>query len=181
MYFYQIMKNRLSGLFFLMLTVCANAQVTFPYNGVMPKDVTSVAFLHATIIVDFQTRIDDATLLIERGKVVSVGKNLALPDNVVRVDLKGKFIYPSFIDLYSDCGIASQMPTTEMKRGEHKIPEAVAEKGAFGWNPAIHPEVNAADLFSMKQEVLDEYRKLGFGAVLTHMQDGIVRGSAAFV
>lgn len=181
MHFNLNTKNRLISLCFLIASVYANAQVTFPYNGVLPKDVTSVAFLHATVMVDYQTRIDDATLLIEKGKVVSVGKNLTLTENVVRIDLHGKFIYPSFIDLYSECGLASQAPIGEMKRGEQKIPEAVSEKGAFGWNPAIHPEVDAADLFAFKQEALDEYRKIGFGAVLTHKQDGIVRGTAALI
>jgi hypothetical protein len=88
-------------LFFLSLLVpcIAFSQPTFPYNGVLPKKVTSVALMHATIYVDYQTIIDDATLLCENGRVVSVGRDLVIPDNAVRMDLSGKFSDPSFIDL----------------------------------------------------------------------------------
>ncbi len=175
------MRKSLFSLVCSLLALYGPAQSTFPYNGVLPKDVTSAAFLHATIIVDYQTRIEDATLLIEKGMIVAVGRDITLPENVVRFDLTGKFIYPSFIDLYSDLGIGAPAAPTEMKRGEIKMPEALAEKGAFGWNPAIHPDVHASSLFSIKEDAADELRKLGFGCVLTHKQDGIVRGTGALV
>ena len=95
----------------LFAVLCARAQPTFPYNGILPKDVTSVAFTHATIFVDYQTRIDDAVLLIEKGRVIAAGKDLSIPANAVTVDCKGKFIYPSFIDLHSDYGLADATPT----------------------------------------------------------------------
>lgn len=88
------------------------AQKTFPYNGILPKDVTSVAFIHAGVVMDPNNRIDDATVIISNGKIVSVGKNEVIPDNAVVYDLAGKYIYPSFIDLYSDYG----MPKNEKIR-----------------------------------------------------------------
>ena len=38
--------------------------------------------------------------------MIQVGAEVKLPQNTVIIDLKGKSIYPSFIDIYSDFGIA---------------------------------------------------------------------------
>jgi imidazolonepropionase-like amidohydrolase len=164
-------------LFFLSLLVpcIAFSQPTFPYNGVLPKKVTSVALMHATIYVDYQTIIDDATLLCENGRVVSVGRDLVIPDNAVRMDLSGKFIYPSFIDLYSDYG----MPVSPGKEAPAAVP--ATEKGAFGWNTAIKADWNAAQYFTCKEDAAKELRAIGFGSVVTHKYDGIVRGTASLV
>ena len=54
-------------------------------------------------------------------------------------------------------------------------------KGAYGWNQAIKPEMEANKLFVTDSKSADEMRKMGFGAVLTFQKDGIVRGTAAVV
>lgn len=159
------------------------AQPTFPYNGILPKDVTAVAFTHATIFSDYKTRLEDATLLIEKGRVVAVGDAVAIPSNAVVVDCKGKYIYPSFIDLHSDYGLADASPTKSGEGGPRIRGGSSNEsfKGAFGWNDAINADYNAAMNFACKDDVAKEYRNAGFGAVLTHKMDGIVRGSGALV
>lgn len=167
----------------LSIAFLANAQPTFPYNGILPKDVTSVAFTHATIFTDYETRLEDATLLIEKGRVTAVGNAIAIPANAVVVDCKGKYIYPSFIDLHSDYGLADSAPakgneaSSRMRGGSG----SEAPKGAFGWNDAINADYAAALNFACKEDVAKEMRGVGFGAVLTHKMDGIVRGSGALV
>jgi imidazolonepropionase-like amidohydrolase len=151
------------------------AQPTFPYNGVLPKEVTSVVLEHATVYVDYKTIVENATIVVENGRVISLGKNIQIPENAVRYDATGKFIYPSFIDLYSDYG----MPQQSGK--DSNATQSNAEKGAFGWNPAIKSEWNSASAFVPKDESAKEMRGIGFGAVLSHRFDGIVRGSATLV
>ena len=167
----------------LLSVLITQAQPTFPYNGILPKDVTSVAFTHATIFTDYQTRLEDATLLIEKGKVTAVGNSIAIPANAVVVDCKGKYIYPSFIDLHSDYGLADAASA----KGNEGAPRMrggsgnESPKGAFGWNDAINADYSAALNFICKEDVAKEMRGVGFGAVLTHKMDGIVRGSGALV
>jgi imidazolonepropionase-like amidohydrolase len=167
----------------LLSVLITQAQPTFPYNGILPKDVTSVAFTHATIFTDYQTRLEDATLLIEKGKVTAVGNSIAIPANAVVVDCKGKYIYPSFIDLHSDYGLADAASA----KGNEGAPRMrggsgnESPKGAFGWNDAINADYSAALNFTCKEDVAKEMRGVGFGAVLTHKMDGIVRGSGALV
>ncbi|HRP60950.1 MAG TPA: amidohydrolase family protein, partial [Vicingus sp.] len=55
------------------------------------------------------------------------------------------------------------------------------KKGAYNWNQAVHPEVESGQLFTVDDKKADELRKLGFGTVLTHQQDGIFRGTSALV
>ena len=154
------------------------AQETFPVNGVADNNHVYDAFTNAIIFVDFQTKLDKATLLIKDGKIVGVGKDIKIPAGTVIHNLNGKFIYPSIIDIYSNYGVP------EVKKERKVIPRPQIEresKGAFGWNEAVKPEINAVDLFSNDGKKSDELRKLGFGAVLTSQMDGIARGTGAVV
>jgi imidazolonepropionase-like amidohydrolase len=156
---------------FLVATVL-RAQTTFPVNGAPNPLHTIYAFTNCTLHVDADNTIINATLLIQDGKILRVGEKLEAPKDAITTDLKGKHIYPAFIDLYSDYG----MP--EVKR--HDYTDA-PKKGAYGWNQAIKSELEAQKLFLHNQQKADELRKQGFGAVLTVQKDGIVRGSGALV
>ena len=148
------------------------AQTTFPNNGAPNNIHTLYAFTNCTLHVDAEITIVNATLFVKDGLIVNAGANLVSSKDAITVDLKGKHIYPAFIDLYSDYG----MP--EVKRMQN---DDAPKKGAFGWNQAIKSEVEAQKLFLHNQQKADELRKLGFGAVLTSQKDGIVRGSGALV
>ncbi len=152
------------------------AQETFPINGVQDERAGYYAFTHATLQVDYQTRIEDATLLIKNGKVLGFGKGMAVPSGAQEIDLKGKFIYPSFVDLYSHYGIEE----AKRQRGESVQIES-NKKGAYAWNEAVKPEVNAETMFNVNPKDASNLRKYGFGAVLTHQQDGIIRGTSTLV
>ncbi len=140
----------------------SSAQSTFPYNGIMPKNVTSVAFTHANVVIDYSTQLEDATVIIARGKIVAVGKTLAIPDNAVVYDLQGRFIYPSFVDLYSDYGLPKN-DSKESAKANEENPTGIY--GAAGWNPAIKAEYDASKTFFIQPGVAKEYRQLGFGVV----------------
>src|ERR1700759_5719248 len=93
--------------FFLFST--AHAQTTFPVNGVADPREYCYAFTHATLVKDGQTTVADATLIIRDGLIVSAGAGLTPPKDAIVIDCSGKYIYPSFVDIYSDYG----MPTAE--------------------------------------------------------------------
>src|SRR5690349_2311401 len=93
----------IAAAFFMCQT--ALAQRTFPVNGVKDEKHLQYAFTHAHLQVDSKTVLDDATLLINDGLIEDAGKNIAIPEGTITYDLKGKYIYPSFIDLFSDYGL----------------------------------------------------------------------------
>ena len=172
------MKKILLFIFIIVHAFLVFSQETFMVNGPHNEDHNYYAFTHATIYIDYATKIDNATLLIKDGKIVAVGSKVELPADVVTYDLKGKHIYPSLIDIYSDYGL----PETIKNNSRRRVPQFESnKKGAFNWNQAIHPETSAGSLFEVDNKKAIELRMLGFGTVLTHQQDGIMRGSSALV
>ena len=179
-------KLLLSGLLFAFLL---QAQETFPVNGVADKREGCYAFTNATIVKDAQTTLTNATLVIRDGKIVAVGAaGVAIPKDAIVIDCKDKYIYPSFIDIYSDYGIAA--PTRDLTAGGRgggggfgNTPPQIASgtKGAYGWNQAMKPETEASKLFSVDDAKAKIYRENGFGTVLTHVKDGIARGTGTVV
>ncbi len=173
--------------FFVLLIFSAltgKAQITFPVNGVADAKDGSYAFTNATLVKDASTTIQKATLLIKNGKIVSVGTNVTIPKDAVVVDCNGKFIYPGFIDIYSDYGMpAAQRATAAVGFAGFFGPQQItsATKGAYGWNQAIKSETEASKIFSVDDAKAKALRDLGFGSVLTHQKDGIARGSGALV
>jgi imidazolonepropionase-like amidohydrolase len=160
-------------LFFMQLA----AQPTFPVNGVAEPKAGSYALTNATIVKDVQTTLTNATLLIKEGKIVSVGNNIALPKDAVVVDCKGKYIYPSFIDMYSDYGMAAPQRQTGGFNFGGPAQLSSSQKGAFGWNQAIHSDAEASRLFTADDVKAKPLREAGFGTVLVHQKDGIARGT----
>ncbi len=159
----------------------AQSQVTNPINGVADVRNTVYAFTNATIVKDAQTTLSNATLVIKNEKIIAVGNNVNIPADAVVTDCKGKYIYPSFIDIYSDYGIA--IPARP-SGGFNFFAAAQLNsntKGAFNWNQAIKPEVNAASLFNADEAKAKTLRDNGFGVVLTHQKDGIARGTGSVV
>ena len=158
-----------------------NAQATFPVNGIANPTNGAYAFINATIVKDANNTIANATLLIRNKKIVAVGKNISIPKDAVIIDCKGKFIYPSFIDLYSDYGMTTTQRTSQ-GFNPFSSPQITSNtKGAVGWNQAIKPEVNAAALFDANDNDAKTLRDAGFGTVLTHQKDGIARGTGALI
>ncbi len=156
----------------LIISHSLKSQTTFPVNGAPNIIHTMYAFTNCTLHIDADNIINNATLLIQDGVIIKVAEKLDSPKEAISIDLKGKHIYPAFIDLYSDYG----MP--EVKRTDYAD---VPKKGAYGWNQAIKSELEAHKLFLHNQQKADELRKLGFASVLTAQKDGIVRGSGSLV
>lgn len=152
-------------------------ETTFKTNG--PDDYREGlhAFTNATIWKDYQTKLDSATLVIRDGKVVAAGKGITIPKGAIMHDMTGKYIYPSFIDIFSDYG----MPEIKKTRGSEDPQMESNIQGAYAWNQAIHTDFEAINNFKSNQPQAEELLKLGFGAVLTQSKDGIARGTGSVV
>lgn len=152
-------------------------QSVFPFNGIRDDRNITCTFKNVRLVQDFKTVIDSAVLIIKEGKIIAAGKNISFPEGSVVFDLRGMYIYPSFIDLFSNYGLSSERNPTD-KRGpqfESNI------KGAYGWNQAIRPETDASKLFDIDEKKALQLQQAGFGLVLTHQLDGIARGTGALV
>ncbi|MBC8110640.1 MAG: amidohydrolase [Verrucomicrobia bacterium] len=181
------MKKKLHVFLFICFAVAtiAKAQQTFPVNDVNDERMGYYMFTNATIHVDYQTVIEKGILVIKQGKIENIMSSVAgnsvpaTPAGAVLIDLQGKHIYPSFIDLYSNYGMPEVKRSLVNSRQRPQM--ETAKQGAFNWNQAIRPETQASEVFKADAKIAEEFRKLGFGTVLTHHPDGIARGSGTLV
>lgn len=152
------------------------AQEGFPENGVKDERLNVYAFTNATVVVDYQTTLQNATLLVRDGFIEAAGTNVSIPKGAIVTDLKGKYIYPSIVDPYSSYG----MPEVKAARTNYMAPPQITRKrdGAYGWNDAIKADFDAVEEFKLDPKTAEKWRKEGFGTVLAFRPDGIVRGTA---
>ncbi len=157
------------------------AQEYFPKNdAVKAEGNTNYTVLkNAKIHVDPNTVINNGMLAVKDGKVTAVGKTVQVPANSVVIDLKGKEVYPSFIDLYTHFGI--EKPKSNGGSPYSGNPQYDASREGYYWNDHIRPETSALETFEYDAKEAENLRKLGFGVVNTHMPDGIVRGTGMLV
>lgn len=162
-------------LLILMCSFSLFAQDYFPSNtGVKSKNTNYTALTNATIYVSPKEVLNNATLLIKDGKVVNVGTSVNIPKNTTTIDVSGKTIYPSFIDIYTSFGVKNP------ERGGNG-PRYGASRSGFYWNDHVMPEQDVMDSFNYDSKSASELHQLGFGVVNTHMPDGIVRGTGALI
>lgn len=163
----------------VLFTTALAAQETYPYNGVFDQREGFYAFTGGTVHVSPERMVENATLVIRNGKVVSVSAGGSVPAGAVEVKLTGKHLYPSFVEAYGSYG----MPEVKRGGGGWGDPPQTDSKtpGAFSWNQALKSEVDAAEVFTISSKDAKALRDIGFGTVSTHHPDGISRGSAAVV
>lgn len=170
------MKQLLTILCFV-CSISLFSQNYFPKNdGVKTESHSYHAFTNATIHISPTETIENATLLIKDGKVISSGKQVKIPENSTVLDLEGKHIYPSFVDIYSSFG------TKKPVRAENSnSPQYDASREGYYWNDHIKPEQNAIEGYAFDSKTATELREAGFGAVNTHIADGIIRGTGSLI
>lgn len=154
------------------------SQVTYPLEKVKDELNTHYSFLNANIHLSDGSIIENGQLEVRDGRIIQVGEKLQIPTHSIKIDLAGKHIYPSFIDLYSNYGL--DVPEY-LKRQPGLYQHLSSKKGAYGWNEAIRPEINAIDFFSIQSDRAKSYKENGFGIVLSHTMDGIMRGTGTLV
>jgi len=145
-------------------------------NGVKTPSYSITAFTNATIHVSPSETINNATLLIENNKIIAIGTTVNVPKNTEVINLSGKTIYPSFIDIYSSFGIED----LKRKKGSNS-PQYDANRKGYYWNDHIRPETNATNSFKYDNKKAEELLKAGFGIINTHIHDGIMSGTGTLV
>jgi imidazolonepropionase-like amidohydrolase len=161
----------------LFFSIKAFSQIPHPINGVQDERHVCYALTQVSIHVNADEVIKNATILVQNGIITNVGSQIAIPQGAVVIPQNGKHLYPAFIDLWSGYGLPS--PEGRKRRYDEKTDRDDA--GPFAWNMAIHPEYEAVNNFSVNAAQAASLRKAGFASVLTHAQDGIMRGTGLLV
>ena len=147
-----------------------------PENGVKATEPNYILLQNATLMIKPGETAQTTDLLLKDGKIIKVAKQIK-QDGAVVLDYTGKYIIPSFVELYSDVGLE---PVKYEGSGWRPQMESNKE-GAYYWNEAVHPELAASAAYQYQAAKAEQLQQAGFGFALTHFTDGIVRGSGAFV
>ncbi len=156
-----------------------HAQETFPQSAVSNPLSTCYCLLNVNLQKDPTTLIPSCTLVVKNGKIFDYGQKLTLPQGCISIPATGKYVYPSFIEMYSDYGISKSEKKSASKDNDPQ--NYSGTDGAFAWNEALKPEFDAVQQFVVDGKKAEDLRKFGFGASLSHRFDGICRGSGAVV
>lgn len=161
---------------FFLFSFIAKAQDWKPQNGSFQSDDHYTAFINANIYKD-EGFIQKGTLLIRQDRIIEIGMDVIIPENSIVIDLDGKYIYPSFIEIYSDYGIVKQ--PNDKKTNTPQLESN--KKGPYYWNESVKAEVTALSLFKYDDKNAKKYREMGFGVVSTHLNDGVIRGTSTLI
>ncbi|WP_459212888.1 amidohydrolase family protein [Aquimarina rhabdastrellae] len=158
----------------------ANAQEYFPKNdGVHTVNSNYTVLKNAVVHTTPGKKIKKGTVVIHKGKITAVGTSVTIPKNSVVIDVEGKHIYPSFIDVYTSFGIEKPKGKGGSPFGGN--PQYGASREGYYWNDHIRPETNALASFKYDNKKAKELLGQGFGVVNTHVPDGIARGTGLLV
>jgi len=79
---------------------------------------------HATVLTGAGRQLDDASILVEDGKIKIVGNNIFVERGTKRFDANGKWVTPGIIDVHSHLGVYSS-PSIESTSDGNEMTEPV--------------------------------------------------------
>ena len=167
--------------FIILRVLNVNGQETFPKNDVLDQRPNTIAITNATIVYAPGMMVQNATLLIRDEHIEKVASTRNVPLGYTEIDAKGKYIYPSFIDMFSTYG---QPEVKIPPRGNPYVKREQIQsntKGPYNANESIKAQYKASEHFLIDKKQAQQLRKQGFGFVTTFRPDGIARGTASLV
>ncbi|MCM2271091.1 MAG: amidohydrolase family protein [candidate division Zixibacteria bacterium] len=160
-------------LLLLALATSLGAQTTPPF-GIRTKTPDLKAYSNARIVVSPTQTIPSGTLVVRDGRIVDVGAHVQIPAGAVIVDLKGKTIYPGFVDPYTQYGLPEV--ERQMRQSDRRPQYEAVRTGADSWNDANHADKIWVNQFTPDAAKAAELLRLGITAVQSAKFDGIFRG-----
>jgi len=85
------------------VTLAGPGRAAVPTPGA-PQD-RPIALVGGTLHLTSRGEVANGTVVFDRGRITTVGSEADIPSNAVRIDVRGKQVYPSLIDAYSTLGL----------------------------------------------------------------------------
>lgn len=120
--------------------------------------------------------LDDATVVVARGVITEIGKDVAIPQDAWVIEGKGLTVYPGLFDAFTDVGIPPVAPMPGGEGGPRRIaPPAQGPQD----RPATTVWRSAADEVSLSDKRIETWRNAGFTTVVSSPKGGIFPGEGA--
>jgi imidazolonepropionase-like amidohydrolase len=107
---------------------------------------------NGTVLTITQGTLEEADILVEKGKITAIGDNLKAPQGIKEIDATGLFVMPGIIDAHSHIAIDAVNEATHPVTPEVKVGDAIdpfdlsiyrALAGGVTTSHAMHGSANA--------------------------------------
>jgi imidazolonepropionase-like amidohydrolase len=122
--------------------------------------------------------VENATIVVSRGLITAIGKDVAIPSEAWVIEGKGLTVYPGLVDAFTDVGIPAAAPPTGGEGGPRRGAQEGAARGPED-RPASTPWRSGADEVSLSDKRIETWRNGGFTTVVSAPKGGIFPGQAA--
>jgi hypothetical protein len=130
----------------------------------------------ATVVPVSGPPIENATVVVSRGVISAVGKDVKLPDEAWIIEGKGLTVYPGLFDAFTDVGIAAPPQPAAVEAGPR--PQPPPSRGPED-RPGTTPWRKASDEASLSDKRIETWRNAGFTTVVSAPKGGIFPGQGA--
>ncbi|MEN3044228.1 MAG: amidohydrolase family protein [Candidatus Hydrothermales bacterium] len=151
-----------------------------PTFGLRENPPRTYALVNAKIFVNSDVVIEDGKVIIRDGIIEDVGRDIKIPNDAQIIDLKGKWIYPGFIEPYFV--YKREIKDKSAQNISYHQTSSKTEKpkmGTYYWNKNVNPQVDMADLYSPDEKLIKSYISNGFTLALVVPEKGIFKGKSA--
>ncbi|MCA9123683.1 MAG: amidohydrolase family protein [Planctomycetaceae bacterium] len=124
-----------------------------------------IAVIGATVHPIAGPAVENATLLIRKGKIASVGLKVKVPEGATTIDAAGKHVYPGLFDAYTDMGLVEV----------NAVRASVDERETGSINPNVKSWVSV----NPDSEIIPVTRSNGVLLALSAPSGGLISGQSA--
>ena len=171
----SVLRRKWSPALALIATL-AVALAAAPRIAAQGGEPQSFAIRGATVVPVSGPRIENATVVISRGVITAVGKDVTFPQEAWFIDGKGLTVYPGLFDSFTDIGLLSAPPTAGGEGG----PRPPISRGPED-RPGSTPWRDAAGEATLADKRIETWRGAGFTTVVSAPKGGIFPGQAAIL
>lgn len=135
------------------------------------------ALQNATLFLTPEKRMDNATIVVKEGIIAAIGTDIEIPKEAIVRNMKGAYIYPAWIDAYTQTKEVSGRGG-----GEDGFPQYKSTRSqAYYWNDAINAHIKMKDASDNVPGNSADLRSMGFGLLNVVPNDGIFRGTGVLM
>ncbi len=129
--------------------------------------------------------IEGGTVVIAKGLITAVGKDVAIPPEAWVIDGKGLTVYPGLIDTLTDLGLTVAPAGPGAAGGPPAVPGGMPQTQTISRGPQDRPGTtpwrSAADEIKPDDKRLESWRNTGFTTALSAPKGGIFPGQGVII
>jgi imidazolonepropionase-like amidohydrolase len=149
--------------FMFSLALAAQANDSIP----APPQSRPIALVGGDIYPVSGEMIAGGTVVFDAGRIVAVGRDIAIPEGAERIDVAGKRVYPGLIDSWTTLGLI-----------EISSVRATNDRAEVG---PVNPNVRVERAVNPDSEIIPTVRSNGVLLAITAPESGQISGMAAVI